>query len=158
MLNIVNVLCKRGCSLEMYSNLGIHLHYKMRNYITYFLTGLFLLFVVESKIDVRTLRNDYISHTSQNLPKKANRLNQTSEKISIRQLIDDAGNAYSLELTEDDFQLSDTLQNILFFASVFTLIYIFGLKSFKKSKPAIDGLLLHFSTVKRFILIRSIRI
>ncbi len=130
----------------------------MRNYITYFLTGLFLLFVVESKIDVRTLKNDYINHTSQNLPKKANRLNQTSEKLSIRQLIDNAGNSCSLELTEDDFQLSDTLQNILFFASVFTLVYIFGLKSFKKPKPTIDGSLLHFSTVKRFILIRSIRI
>ncbi|MCJ8153755.1 hypothetical protein MKJ01_08315 [Chryseobacterium sp. SSA4.19] len=130
----------------------------MRNYITYFLTGLFLLFVVESRIDVRTLKNDYLNHTSQNLPKKANRLNQTSEKVSIRQPIDDAGNTSSLELMEDDFHLSDTAQNILLFASVFTLIYIFGLKSFKKSRSAIDGLLLHFSTVKKFILIRSIRI
>ena len=72
------------------------------------MTGLFLLFVVESKIDVRTLKNDYVNHTSQNLPKKANRLNQTTEKLSIRQLIDDAGNACSLELTEDDIQLSVT--------------------------------------------------
>lgn len=130
----------------------------MRNYIIYFLTGIFLLFVVESKINVRTLKNDYISHTSQNLPKKVNRLNETGEKLLIRQIADDTDNAYSLELTEDDFQLSDTMQNVLFFASIFTLVYIFGLKSFKKSKPAINGFLSGFSTVKRFILIRSIRI
>ncbi len=130
----------------------------MRNYIIYFLTGIFLLFVVESKINVRTLKNDYIGHASHNLPKKANRLNETSEKLSIRQIADDAGNTYSLELTEDDFQLSDTMQNVLFFTSIFTLVYIFGLKSFKKSKPTINGFLSGFSTVKRFILIRSIRI
>ncbi len=130
----------------------------MRNYIIYFLTGIFLLFVVESKINVRTLKNDYIGHASHNLPKKANRLNETSEKLSIRQIADDPGNTYSLELTEDDFQLSDTMQNVLFFTSIFTLVYIFGLKSFKKSKPTINGFLSGFSTVKRFILIRSIRI
>lgn len=128
----------------------------MRNYIVYFLTGLFLLFVVESKINVKTLQST--THTSQNLPKRANRLNQTYEKLSIQQAPDDAGNAYSLELTEDDFQLSDTLQTIVVFASIFTLIYIFGLKSFKKLKPTIHGYLSEFSSVKRFILIRSIRI
>ncbi|SEW48345.1 hypothetical protein SAMN05421841_3806 [Chryseobacterium wanjuense] len=128
----------------------------MRNYIVYFLTGLFLLFVVESKINVKTLQST--THTSQNLPKRANRLNQTYEKLSIQQAPDDAGNAYSLELTEDDFQLSDTLQTIVVFASIFTLVYIFGLKSFKKLKPTIHGYLSEFSSVKRFILIRSIRI
>lgn len=131
--------------------------FKMRNYIVYFLTSLFLLFVVESKINVKTLRNNY-THTSQNLPKKANRLNQTYEKLSVQQAPDNTGNAYSLEFTEDDFQLSDSVQSIVFFASVFTLVYIFGLKSFKKLKPTIHGFLSEFSTVKRFILIRSIRI
>ncbi|NPA10483.1 MAG: hypothetical protein GXO46_16035 [Chlorobi bacterium] len=130
----------------------------MRNYIVYFLTTLFLLFVVESKINVKTLRNDYTSHTSQNLPKKANRLNQTYEKLSIQQNPDDIGNAYSLELTEDDFQLSDTFQTMVVFASIFTLVYIFGLKSFKKLKSAVHGCLSEYSSVKKFILIRSIRI
>lgn len=130
----------------------------MRNYIVYFLTALFLLFVVESKINVKTLRNDYTNNPSQNLPKKANRLNQTYEKLSIQQAPDDTGNAYSLELAEDDFQFSDTLQTIVVFASVFTLVYIFGLKSFKRLKPTIHGFLSEFSSVKRFILIRSIRI
>ncbi|WP_345205352.1 hypothetical protein [Chryseobacterium ginsengisoli] len=130
----------------------------MRNYIVYFLTTLFLLFVVESKVNVKTLRNDYTSHTSQNLPKRANRLNQTYEKLSVQQAPDDTGNAYSLELAEDDFQFSDTLQTIVFFASVFTLVYVFGLKSFKRLKPTIHGFLSEFSTIKRFILIRSIRI
>lgn len=130
----------------------------MRNYITYFLTALFLLFVVESKIDVRTLQSSYNSHTSQNLPKKANRLNRTYEKQTIRQAPDDAGNNYSVELAEDDFQFSDTLQAVVVLASVFSLAYIFGLKSFKKLKPTTHGFLSGFSTVKRFILIRSIRI
>jgi hypothetical protein len=67
-------------------------------------------------------------------------------------------NAYSLELAEDNFQLSDTFQAMVAFASVFTLVFIFGLKSFKKLKPSIHGYLSEFSTVKRFILIRSIRI
>ncbi|WBV59980.1 hypothetical protein PFY12_13155 [Chryseobacterium camelliae] len=129
----------------------------MRNYIAYFLTGLFLLFVVESKMNVKTLKNDYNTHTSHNVPKRANRLNQTYEKLSIRQA-PDTGDVYSLELTEDDFQLSDTFQAVVVFASVFTWVYIFGLKSFKKVKPAIHGFLSGFSTVKRFILIRSIRI
>ncbi len=129
----------------------------MRNYIVYFLTSLFLLFVVESKINVKTLRNDY-TQTSQNLPKKANRLNQTCEKLSMQQAADDVSNAYSIELAEDNFQLSDTFQAMVAFASVFTLVYIFGLKSFKKLKPTVHGFLSEFSTVKRFILIRSIRI
>lgn len=132
--------------------------FEMRTYITYFLTALFLLFVVESKINVKTLRNDYNSHTSHNLPKRANRLNQTYEKLTVQQASDDSGNNYSLELAEDDFQFSDTLQAIVVFASVFSLIYIFGLNSFKKLKPTIHGFLSEFSTVKRFILIRSIRI
>lgn len=130
----------------------------MRNYIVYFLTALFLLFVVESKINVRTLQGNYSGHVSHHMPKKVNRLNQTYEKLSVQQAPDDVGNIYSLELTEDDFQLSDTLQDIVVFASVFTLVYIFGLKSFKSSKPTIHGFLSDFSTVKRFILIRSIRI
>jgi hypothetical protein len=114
--------------------------------------------VVESKIDVKTLKSNYSSHTSHNLPKRANRLNQTYEKLSIQQAPDDAGNIYSLELAEDDFQWSDTLQTIAVFASVFSLVYIFGLKSFKRLKPNIHGFLSNFSTVKKFILIRSIRI
>lgn len=130
----------------------------MRNYIVYFLTTLFLLFVVESKMNVRTLKNDYNTHSSHNLPKRANRLNQTYEKLSIQQSPDDVDNAYSLELAEDDFQWSDTLQTIAVFASVFSLVYIFGLKSFKRLKPNIHGFLSNLSTVKRFILIRSIRI
>lgn len=130
----------------------------MRNYIVYFLTALFLLFVVESKINVRTLKNDYNNHTSQNLPKRANRLNQTYEKLTVQQSPDNLGNTYSLELVEDNFQFSDTFQAMVVFAGVFTLVYIFGLKSFKKLKPVLYGFLSEFSTIRRFILIRSIRI
>lgn len=129
----------------------------MRNIIIYFLTGLFLLFVVESRLSVKTLRNDYSGHVSHHMPKKANRLNQTFEKLSVQQMADNIDNS-TLELTEDDFQLADTLQIIAVFASVFSLVYIFGLRSFKSRKPYIHGFLSLYSNVKTFILIRSIRI
>lgn len=129
----------------------------MRNFIIYFLTGLFLLFVVESRLNVKTLRNDYSGHVSHHMPKKANKLNQTFEKLSVQQMADNVENT-SLEIPEDDFQLSDTLQIIAVFAGVFSLVYIFGLHSFKSRKPDIRGFLSLYSHVKTFILIRSIRI
>lgn len=129
----------------------------MRNFIIYFLTGLFLLFVVESRLSVKTLRNDYSGHVSHHMPKKANRLNQTFEKLSVQQMADNIDNS-TLELAEDDFQLSDTLQIIAVFAGIFSLVYIFGLRSFKSRKPSIHGFLSLYSNVKTFILIRSIRI
>ncbi|NIF07228.1 hypothetical protein F3J23_17545 [Chryseobacterium sp. Tr-659] len=128
----------------------------MRNFIVYFLTGLFLLFVVESRLNVKTLRNDYTGHVSHHLPKKANRLNQTFEKLSVQQMADNIENS-TLELAENDFQLSDIVQAIVVFAGVFSLVYIFGLKSYKRLRPEIHGFVLGFAT-KRFILIRSIRI
>lgn len=91
------------------------------------------------------------------MPKKANRLNQTFEKLSVQQMADKMDNV-TLELTEDDFQLSDTIQLIAVFAGVFSLVYIFGLHSFKSRKPGIRGFISLYSNVKTFILIRSIRI
>ncbi|MGK6343692.1 hypothetical protein ACMGDK_15830 [Chryseobacterium sp. DT-3] len=129
----------------------------MRNFIIYFLTGLFLLFVVESRLSVKTLRNDYSGHVSHHMPKKANKLNQTFEKLSVQQMADNIDTT-TLELAEDDFQLSDAIQMIAVFAGVFSLVYIFGLHSSKSRKPGINGFLPLYSNVKTFILIRSIRI
>lgn len=129
----------------------------MRNYIVYFLTSLFLLFIVESKINVKTLHNHLPDSTSHHLPKKANRLNQTYDKLSIQQMLDNVDNT-SLELTEDDFQLSDTLQNAVLFVGVFSLVYFFGLFNYKRLKPNIQGFISNYSSVKKFILICSIRI
>ncbi|MCL8536969.1 hypothetical protein M9991_08865 [Chryseobacterium gallinarum] len=128
----------------------------MRNFVVYFLTGLFLLFIVESRLNVKTLRNDYSGHVSHHMPKKANRLNQTYEKLSVQQMADNIDTT-SLELTENDFQLSDVFQAIAVFASVFSLVYVFGLKSYKQFKPDIHGFVFGFTT-KKFLLIRSIRI
>ncbi|ASK32022.1 hypothetical protein CEY12_18800 [Chryseobacterium sp. T16E-39] len=129
----------------------------MRNYIVYFLTSLFLLFIVESKINVKTLHNHLPDHVSHHLPKKANRLNQTYDKLSIQQMLDNVDNS-SLELTEDDFQLSDTAQNAVLFVGVFSLVYFFGLFNYRRLKPNIQGFISSYSSVKKFILIRSIRI
>nr|WP_314497794.1 hypothetical protein [uncultured Chryseobacterium sp.] len=126
----------------------------MRNYIVYFLTSLFLLFVVESKLNVKTLRSDFSGHISHNYPEKSN---HSSHKFSFQQLTDTADN-FTLELAEDDFHLADTVQAIIVFASVFGLMYSFGLLFKKRVKPAFTDFLQHFRSVKTFILIRSIRI
>ena len=130
--------------------------FKMRNFIVYFLTSLFLLFIVESKLNVKTLRNDYSGHVSHHIPKRANRLNQTYEKLSVQQKADNVDNS-TLELTENDFQLSDVFQAIVVFSSIFSLVYIFGLKSYKQFKPHIHGFVFGVSA-KKFLFIRSIRI
>lgn len=128
----------------------------MRNYIVYFLTSLFLLFIVESKLNVKTLRSDFSGHVSHNYP---NKLNHTKlpAKFSVNQ-ISDTTDGFSIELAEDDFQFSDTVQAIIVFASVFGLIYSFGLLFKKRFKPSISEFLQNFNSVKTFILIRSIRI
>ncbi|MBV8326270.1 hypothetical protein [Chryseobacterium sp.] len=128
----------------------------MRNYIVYFLTSLFLLFIVETKLNVRTLRNDYSGHVSHHLPKRANRLNQTYEKLTVQQMADNFDTS-TMELIENDFQLSDVFQVVVTFAGIFSLIYIFGLKSYKQFKQEIHGFVFGLAA-KRFLLIRSIRI
>lgn len=129
----------------------------MKNAIIYFLTCLFLLFVVESRLNTNTLRNDYVSHTSKNLPKRINRLNQTLEKISVQQQIDNFDSA-SFEIDEANFQISDAAKTILVFARVFGLIYLFGLNYRKRFKPHFSDFITDILSVKRFIFIRSIRI
>ena len=129
----------------------------MRNYIVYFLTSLFLLFIVESKLNVKTLQSSYAGNVSHHLPKKANRLNQTYDKLTIQQAADDTGN-YSIEFAEDDFQLSDTLLTITVFASVFSLIYFFGLHYLKNIEQGYYDPLSKAFFIKKYILIRSIRI
>ncbi|SDQ14946.1 hypothetical protein SAMN05421664_0746 [Chryseobacterium soldanellicola] len=132
-------------------------HFKMRTYLVYFLTGLFLFFVIGSKIQVTTLRNDYSGPVSHHMPKHANRLNQTFEKLSVQQQLDDAGSS-SFEFNENDFQLSDTVQAVIVFACVFSLLYIFGLRFRERLKLAFEDLVLHALLVKKYIFIRSIRI
>ncbi|WP_089753723.1 hypothetical protein [Chryseobacterium soldanellicola] len=129
----------------------------MRTYLVYFLTGLFLFFVIGSKIQVTTLRNDYSGPVSHHMPKHANRLNQTFEKLSVQQQLDDAGSS-SFEFNENDFQLSDTVQAVIVFACVFSLLYIFGLRFRERLKLAFEDLVLHALLVKKYIFIRSIRI
>jgi len=128
----------------------------MRNYIIYFLTTLFLLFVVESKLNVKTLYNDFSGHISHNYPEKTNQSNHSAHKFSVDQSTNNADNSF--DVAEDDFQLADNLQTVMAFACVFGLIYSFGLLFKKRLKPSISSFLQHFNFVKTFILIRSIRI
>lgn len=110
----------------------------MRNYIIYFLTSLFLLFVVVSKTNVRTFKScKTTTHASHHWPKKANHLNQTFEKLSIQQASDDSGNNTPLELSENDFQFPDTLQTVIVFASVFASIYLIGLRGYERDRKSV---------------------
>lgn len=85
-------------------------------------------------------------------------MNQTFEKLTIQQMTSDTIDDNStLELAENDFQLSDIFQAIIVFAGIFSLVYIFGLKSNKQFKSDIHGLIFSLAA-KKFILIRSIRI
>lgn len=87
--------------------------------------------------------------------KKANKLNQTFEKLSVKQKTDTED--YSLELLESSFQLSDA-QTVAVLAVVFTFAYFLGLLRFKELRHSLHRFNLCTYTVKRFILIRSIRI
>ncbi|MCD0455612.1 hypothetical protein LPB85_09130 [Chryseobacterium sp. LC2016-27] len=129
----------------------------MRNYIVYFLTSLFLLFMVESKLNVKTLRSDFSGHIAHNYPNKIDQSNRSVTKFSVNQ-ITDTTDGFSIELAEDDFHFSDTVQTIIVFASVFGLIYSFGLLFKKRFKPSISDFLPYSRSVRTFILIRSIRI
>lgn len=129
----------------------------MRNYIVYFLTALFLLFVVESKLNVKTLYNDFSGHISHNYPEKIEQATHSAQKFSAQQSVDHT-DSVSFDVAEEDFQLSDTFHAIIAFASVFGLIFSFGLLFKKRLKPLINHFLQHIHSVKTFILIRSIRI
>ena len=113
--------------------------------------------MVESKLNVKTLRSDFAGHIAHNYPNKINHSNQSVTKFSVNQIAD-TSDGTSIELAEDDFQFSDTVQAIIVFASVFGLMYSFGLLFKKRFKPSISEFLQHFNSVKTFILIRSIRI
>ncbi|MCT4121954.1 hypothetical protein [Elizabethkingia anophelis] len=130
----------------------------MRNFLVFLLTGLFLLFVVESKLHVRTFQNCKLAHSHHHLPKKANHLNQTYEKFSIQQSSDDSGNNSPLELSENDFQFSADFQTIIILASVFSFVCLLGLLGHERRNLTAYNFVVNLSTIKKFILIRSIRI
>lgn len=129
----------------------------MRNSVIYFLTTLFLLFLVESRFNAKTVPTNFSTQVSHQIQKKANQVDQSSAKFSVQQTTGDIDN-FSLELTEENFQLSDTFEAVMVFASVFGLIYIFVFSYKERLKCTLHSILSDFSSVKRFILIRSIRI
>ena len=130
----------------------------MRNFLVFLLTGLFLLFVVESRLHVRTFQNCKLAHSHHHLPKKANHLNQTYEKFSIQQSSDDTENNSPFELSENDFQFSADFQTVIVLASVFSFACLLGLLRYERRNLTAYNFVVNFSTIKKFILIRSIRI
>ena len=132
--------------------------FKIRNFLVFLLTGLFLLFVVESRLHVRTFQNCKLAHSHHHLPKKANHLNQTYEKFSIQQSSDDTGNNSPFELSENDFQFSADFQTVIVLASVFSFACLLGLLRYERRNLTAYNFVVNFSTIKKFILIRSIRI
>jgi hypothetical protein len=127
----------------------------MKNFFIYLVSSLFLIFVVESKTGFDVLHNSEFHTTPQNSLKKTS----NSDKIfqnGLSKKLDNIGNI-SLDF-DDDFQISENLQNIIFISLGISLIYGLSLLFPKRQKLRIyNDHILAFS-VKKYILIRSIRI
>lgn len=111
--------------------------------------------MVENKSSMKDFQNFSFDTTFQQFSSVSNNHHAIS-KINISQANDVVDNS-SLELTEYDFQLSDTLQSIVFFSCIFGLLYAFSFRN-ESSSPNRFGEILENLSVKKFILIRSIRI
>jgi len=126
---------------------------KMQKYITYFFVGLFLLFVAGSRV----LSSNHLMQIS-HYTHMINCLNQTYEKSFAKQTTDN-DEIYSSDPSDNDLQLFDNILRIITtFAGIFGSVYFLDLLHYRHLKLAVSGFISHFSNVKRFILIRSIRI
>lgn len=129
----------------------------MRNLILYFLTSIFVLFMVVNKLNVQSFPNDNLGHVSHGILKKANIQKQSSNQ-SISSVISDGDKGVNLEIEEDDFNISDTLESILFFSCVFGLICIFRLSIDRLKVNFKHSHLAHLLSARKFIVLRTLRI
>lgn len=127
----------------------------MKNFLTYLLTALLLVFVVGSKVYTPAQENLTTISAPHQLPKKVNHLNKTMVKTDHQQ--NDAPNFF-VESEDVDFSAADQLANLSFaigiVSGLFLLIQFFEKKRTLAFQSAPRGI----PHVKRFILIRSIRI
>ena len=124
----------------------------MKNYVVYFFSVLFLLFVVESKLNVKTLDKNFQGKISHSLPKTSGA--GSSAKITASTSQSDVS---LIELEEDSFQIADSVATIAVFATVFGLLYSF-IFAVKENSEHFKNAFATAYSVKRFIFIRSIRI
>lgn len=127
----------------------------MKNFLTYLLTALLLVFIVGSKVYTPAQGNLTAISAPQQLPKKVHHLNKSMVKTDHQQ--NDAPNFF-VESEDVDFSAADQLANLSFaigiVSGLFLLIQFFE----KKKNLAFQSAPRGIPHVKRFILIRSIRI
>ena len=124
----------------------------MKNFLTYLLTALLLVFIVGSKVYTPAQGNLTAISAPQ---KKVHHLNKSMVKTDHQQ--NDAPNFF-VESEDVDFSAADQLANLSFaigiVSGLFLLIQFFE----KKKNLAFQSAPRGIPHVKRFILIRSIRI
>ncbi len=127
---------------------------KMKRGIIYILAGLFLLFSVKSKSNfMQTLETGFVKHVDHvHTPKKGSLPNL--EKSATPQETD--GENFSIETADEDFSSLGDL-HFLFYAGIVGFVFLFShLYQLKDNAPFNSES--HFYLLKRFILIRDLRI
>ncbi|KQR92660.1 hypothetical protein ASG01_12245 [Chryseobacterium sp. Leaf180] len=127
----------------------------MKNYVVYFFSVLFLLFVVESKLNVKTVDKNFQGKVSHSLPKTSGAGANNSAKLTASAA--STGSSSLIELEEDSFQIADSIEELAVFATVFGLLYSFIFAVQQSANQFYSAFSLLYS-VKKFIFIRSIRV
>ncbi len=126
----------------------------MKSGFIYLLLSVFLLFIVENKNYADFQQDSGFQNVSSHSVSKKHRLNQTFDKFSSQH--NDASNI-SYETEDDDFQISDVFQAAVVIAAISAFGVLLDLLYRRYSKTVFYYFAV-FHTVKKFILIRSIRI
>ena len=127
----------------------------MKNGILYLLTGIFLLFVVENRNYTDFQQNPGADIFSAHNFAKKHHQNQTLEKSNTGHS-QDSGNLTAE--TDDDLLPSANAVAFVCAAVVFGFTYVLALLYRKRAKLIPYSFIYGLSSVKKFILIRSIRI
>lgn len=126
----------------------------MKKGFIFLLAGLFLLFSVKSKSNfMLTLGAGFAKHVGHlHAPKKGTL--PTLEKSATQQ--DTDGESFSIETADEDFSNIGDF-HFVFYASIIGLIFLFS-QLYKLKENVLSSSESHFYLLKKFILIRDLRI
>lgn len=129
----------------------------MKKLITFLLTFVFLLFVVENRGFLNLTHQLESSTANHSIPTKSHhKLNQTLDKRVSQDRQDST--SISEEINDDDFQLSTTMQTLLLVAEVLGVAFLIPWLFWKRKKIHFENSVPQLFSAPRFIVLRSIRI
>lgn len=131
---------------------------KMRNLSIYILTSIFLLLSIGSRYFVNYIYQDHFSQTTHHFQGKPAGLKFNHHKLTSEKVLNDVGDLESIIVSEDDMRFTENLQNLVVFATVFGFFILLGLHFKKRVSEEVLSEILLSSSIKKFILLRSIRI